>query len=106
MTKAEMLIFPFMQHTDHTMKSLSLLSYFCEIYLDDFWPHKHYIQTLIQITIYNPDFFFFKQPQQHLTHQRIVTFYGLKTVNRCTSTPLSFQIITAMFPVFHQAQTK
>lgn len=36
MTKAEMLIFPFMQHTDHTMKSLSLLSYFYEIYLNYF----------------------------------------------------------------------
>lgn len=105
MTKAEMLIFPFMQHTDHTMRSLSLLSCFYEIYLNYFWPHKHYIQTLIEIKIYNPDFsfFFFKQPQQHLTHQIIVTFYGLKTVNRCTSTPLSSQIITAMFPVFHQA---
>lgn len=77
MTKAERLIFPFMQHTDHTMKSLSLLSYFCEIYLNDFLPHKHYIQTLIQITIYNPEFFF-KLPQQHLTHQRIVNILWIK----------------------------
>lgn len=59
MTKAEMLIFPFMQHTDHTMRSLSLLSCFYEIYLNYFWPHKHYIQTLIEIKIYNPDFSFF-----------------------------------------------
>lgn len=51
MTKPETLIFSFMQHTDHTMKSSSLLSYFYEIYLNYFWAHKYYIQTLIQITI-------------------------------------------------------